>query len=154
MVVKLLPRRLSAGSVLFFVAASPNFQVNNCMGVGTKLKQVEFAWLARSVYCTKAGPMNIKIGLQGDSTLRVPEHVLSRRAVGETVLLNLDNEQYYGLDALGTRVWQLLETGITFGQAMTTLLGEFEVDRDVLAADLTELIRTLASSGLVVINGT
>ena len=37
----------------------------------------------------------------------VPAHVLIRHLEGESVLLNLDSERYFGLDATGTRMWQL-----------------------------------------------
>ena len=57
----------------------------------------------------------------------MPSHVLSRKAAGETVLLNLDSEEYYGLDAVGDRLWGLLEGGTTFGQVIAALLDDYEV---------------------------
>ena len=38
---------------------------------------------------------------------RSPE-VISQEVSGETVLLDLESESYYGLDAVGTRIWQLI----------------------------------------------
>ena len=55
--------------------------------------------------------------ISGDSMLRVPEHVLSRRAGAETVILSLDDERYYGLDGVGTRFWEIVEPATTFGEA-------------------------------------
>ena len=91
--------------------------------------------------------------MQGDRTIRVPEHVLSRRVAGETVLLNLDNEEYYGLDEVGSRFWELVEAGTTFESAVDVLLDEYEVDRDVLVGDLTKIVSDLAGNGLVLIDG-
>lgn len=86
-----------------------------------------------------------------NSRLTVPEHVLAREASGETVLLNLENEHYYGLDAVGTRFWQLVEAGTTFGEAVNVLLGEYEIEREPLVADLTALVADLQENGLVTV---
>ena len=92
--------------------------------------------------------------LGDDSVLRVPDHVLTRRAAGETVLLNLDNEEYYGLSGVGDRAWRLFEEAKPFGEVVEVLVGEFEVEPSVLEADLTALIGDLVASGLVVVDGT
>ena len=87
-----------------------------------------------------------------DSTLSVPDDVLARRAAGETVLLNLDNEQYYGLEGVGSRLWELIEAGTTFGQAVETLSGEYGVEREVVVADLTAVIADLQTNGLLLVH--
>jgi hypothetical protein len=87
--------------------------------------------------------------IRDDSILRIPEHVLTRSVSDETVLLNLDNEHYYGLDDVGARFFALLEQGVTFGEAVTVLLGEYDVERDVLEADLGSLVADLRRNGLV-----
>jgi hypothetical protein len=96
--------------------------------------------------------MQTLIPLSDSSEFRVPEHVLARTARGETVLLNLDNEHYYGLEGLGTRFWELVEAGTTFGEAVTALLREYEVEREALVADLTALVSDLHENGLVTLD--
>jgi Coenzyme PQQ synthesis protein D (PqqD) len=96
--------------------------------------------------------MQTSIPLRDNSELTVPEHVLTRTARGETVLLNLDNERYYGLEGVGTRFWELVEAGTTFGEAVTVLLREYEVERDALVADLTALVTNLRENGLVTVD--
>ena len=90
--------------------------------------------------------------LRDDSVLSVPEHVLSRRAAAETVVLNLDTEHYYGLDGVGTRFWELVEAGTTFGAAIATLLDEYAVEREVLVADLGAVVADLWENGLVLVD--
>ena len=48
------------------------------------------------------------MGHEVPDRLRVHKSVLSRELGGETVLLNLESGVYYGLDAVGTRAWNLL----------------------------------------------
>jgi hypothetical protein len=87
------------------------------------------------------------------STLRIPDHVLSRRVGDETVLLSLADEHYYGLDGVGTRFWEIVADGTTFENAVDVLLLEYEVERDVLVRDLTAVVQDLRSNGLLLVDG-
>jgi len=82
--------------------------------------------------------------------LRVHRSVLSRELAGETVLLNLESGVYYGLDAVGTRAWNLLAEERTLADVCTIMLEEFEVTHDTLQQDLTTLVRELCEKQLLV----
>lgn len=71
---------------------------------------------------------------------------------GESVLLNLKNESYYGLDEVGTRMWELLTTSESIQAAFEKLLDEYEVDAETLRTDLEEMLDNLIDNGLVDIN--
>jgi hypothetical protein len=88
------------------------------------------------------------------STLTIPDHVLSRRVGEETVLLSLDDEHYYGLDGVGTRLWEIVGGRATFGEVVDALLAEYEVERDVLTRDLTAVVLDLRTNGLLVVDAT
>lgn len=79
----------------------------------------------------------------------VPAHVLVRLLDRESVLLNLDTEQYFGLDETGTRMWQLLTTLPNIDAAFQELLAEFDVEPELLRSNLTELLGRLVDSGLL-----
>jgi Coenzyme PQQ synthesis protein D (PqqD) len=81
--------------------------------------------------------------------IEISEDVLFQEVSGETVLLDLDSEQYFGLDAVGTRIWTLLNEGADPAAMVDTLLEEYEVERDTLAADVDELLARLAEAGLI-----
>jgi hypothetical protein len=81
--------------------------------------------------------------------IEISEDVLFQEVGGETVLLDLDSEQYFGLDAVGTRIWQLLGEGAGAEAVVETLLEEFEVERATLAADVSTLLDQLAEAGLI-----
>jgi hypothetical protein len=68
---------------------------------------------------------------------------------GETVLLHLDNEQYFGLDAVGARVWEGLEAGLGLDAIHCQLLDDYDVPADQLSADLAALVQHLLHLGLV-----
>lgn len=81
--------------------------------------------------------------------LRIPDAVLIQTVDGESVLLDLDEQCYYGLDATGTRMWELLTTGDSIDAAYRALLEEFDVAPERLRADLEQLVESLVASGLL-----
>lgn len=85
--------------------------------------------------------------------VRTSANVLFQELEGEAVLLNLDNDRYYGLDDVGTRMWQLLEKHGDLATVLEHLLAEYagEVDESTLRQDLGELVGKLAAAGLLTV---
>lgn len=79
----------------------------------------------------------------------VPAHVLIRHLEGESVLLNLDSERYFGLDATGTRMWDLMTSQPCIALALEKLQEEYEVEPETLRTHLTELLSRLVENGLL-----
>jgi len=68
---------------------------------------------------------------------------------GETVLLDLESENYFGLDEVGTRIWQLIKEKDDLQAIYNTLLDEYEVEESRLQADLEALLGEISKLGLV-----
>lgn len=79
----------------------------------------------------------------------VSEGVLVRELEGESVLLNLNSECYFGLDEVGTDMWRALTTSESVEAAHQKLLAQYEVDTERLRQDLNELIEKLVEQGLI-----
>jgi len=75
--------------------------------------------------------------------------VLTQEVSGEMVLMDLSSEQYFGLDAIGTRVWNLLDQGTAPVGLLSILLREYEVEQQQLESDIEELLGQLLEAGLV-----
>lgn len=88
----------------------------------------------------------------GSTVLRVAENVLKRSAGAETVLLDLDSEEFFGLDGVGARAFELFEEPRQLDEVVDVLLTEYEVDRATLLSDVTELATALVSRNLLVID--
>jgi hypothetical protein len=80
--------------------------------------------------------------------VRSPE-VLFQNLDGEAVLLDLASESYFGLNPVGTRIWELLDGDRRLRDALEVLSAEYEVERTRLEGDLLALIDQLAGAGLV-----
>jgi hypothetical protein len=72
-----------------------------------------------------------------------------RELEGESVLLNIETETYFGLDDVGTRMWTLLIASETIQQAFDALLDEYDVAPETLKTDLTDLLQQLVEKGLL-----
>ena len=81
---------------------------------------------------------------------RAGTDVVVRELEGEMVLLNLASGTYFGLDRVGTRVWQLVEEQATLDRVLAVMREEFDAPADVLERDVLQLVSQLAAQGLVV----
>jgi hypothetical protein len=81
--------------------------------------------------------------------VRLPDDVLISDLEGESVILNLNSERYYGLDKVGTRFLTLLSTSESIEHAFEALLLEYDVEADALRVDLIDLLLNLREQGLV-----
>jgi hypothetical protein len=84
-----------------------------------------------------------------ESRVSVPLDVLISEVGGESVLLNLKSERYFGLDAMGTSMWSALTRAESIQIAYDSLLAEFDVEEDQLRQDLAELLSRLIDQGLL-----
>lgn len=85
-----------------------------------------------------------------DGTLYTPnQHAVASRVGEETVILHLTNGTYYGLDEVGTRVWELLQDGATLEALCATLQDDYDVALETLRTDIGAFIADLAEHGLV-----
>lgn len=85
--------------------------------------------------------------------ITTPAHVLVREVEGESVLLDLERETYYGLDTVGTRMYSALAAADSIEEAYAQLLDEYDVDPETLRADMAALIDDLVRQGLVELSG-
>jgi hypothetical protein len=86
--------------------------------------------------------------LTGDSIVVASKDQMAADVAGETVILGLTSGRYYGLDAVGARVWQLLQAPTTVGDLRRAIVAEYDVEADRCEADLVALLQRLLDAGL------
>lgn len=75
--------------------------------------------------------------------------VLVQEVSDEAVLLDLASETYFGLNEVGVRLWHLLSENGDPEAAVSTLLGEYDVDAETLRHDVAAHLEMLSSKGLI-----
>ena len=67
---------------------------------------------------------------------------------GELVALDLERGECFGMDRVGTKIWEMTASPISFDAMITRLAMEYEVDREDCARDLLPFLAELADAGL------
>ena len=91
--------------------------------------------------------------LDSNTMIHASSDCVVREISGEMVLLNLRNGTYYGLDAIGTRIWSLVAEGATFGAIVEDIHDATGAPAARIATDLNGFIADLDRHDLVAIGG-
>ena len=78
------------------------------------------------------------------------ENVVFKQVGDELVLLDYASGMYYGLDAVGARIWELIDEGQPVDEIVNILTIEYEAPHLEIASDVTRLVAELRSRGLLV----
>jgi len=81
--------------------------------------------------------------------IKVSDDVVFRILGDEAVLLNLATGTYFGLDDVGTRMWQIISEHGSTDKVLETMRDEYDVEEDLLRSDLDKLINNLIENGLM-----
>lgn len=84
-----------------------------------------------------------------EPTYNVCHEVMETPVGDEIVMLHLGNSTYYGLDPIGVRIWSLLKDGQGPNEIRDTLAKEYEVDREIIAADIARFLGELKANGII-----
>jgi len=87
------------------------------------------------------------------SRVHVNDDVLFQELQGEAVVLNLKSGVYFGLDPVGTRIWQLFAAHELLSEIAQAIVAEYDVTAERGAADLLALVVDLEHNGLVTMSG-
>ncbi len=81
--------------------------------------------------------------------VRLPQHVVRRSFVAETVVLNLHTGQYHGLNPTAGRMLEALEGAPTVAATVGELAEEYGVEQEQIERDLLALVNGLLERGLI-----
>jgi len=83
-----------------------------------------------------------------ESSFVLSEDAIFRDLNGEAVVLDLVSGAYFGLNQVGTRIWQLIEQDGRLQNVLARLGEEYEAAPQQLEHDLLDLVSRLARAGL------
>ena len=85
-----------------------------------------------------------------DTRMEISSQVKSRQIDDEIVILDLASGEYFGLDGVGRRIWELIAEGKKLGEAAAVIAAEYEVDAAQGRVDVIEFVGGLVEKGLLV----
>lgn len=80
--------------------------------------------------------------------IRNPEQV-STDLDGEVVILDMQSEEYFSLDGVGTRIWEMIETPITVHEILAAILKAYDVEPARAERDLLAVLGEMVQEGLI-----
>jgi hypothetical protein len=89
--------------------------------------------------------------IHDDAVIRRHPDLVFSKVDDEVVMMSIKNGEYYGLDNIGSRVWEIIEKPVTFKELIDLLRYEFEIDDKKCRSDVIEFIEALINKELVVI---
>lgn len=84
-----------------------------------------------------------------DTRVRWHPDTLFRNLDGEAVLLGGGVAEYFGLDPVGTRIWELIGEHEALDGVLAAMLREYDVEEPQAYAELVALVEDLVRQGLV-----
>lgn len=77
------------------------------------------------------------------------EGIVEAEIDGETVMMSIENGAYYGLDAIASRIWALLERPLSVQNICELLVLEFDVDMAQCQQDVLSFLTDMAERKVI-----
>ena len=91
----------------------------------------------------------MKRTLSASSTVLAARDQVFSDLGGEVAILHLKAGVYYGLEAVGARIWSLIQEPKTIAEIRDILVSEYEVEPNRCESDLIKLLQILKDEGLI-----
>ena len=83
-----------------------------------------------------------------DQKVIFAESVFAQLVDDEMVLLDMESENYFGLDEVGTSIWNAMQDNETLEEVFNVLLEQYDVGEEMLNNDLLNFVTKLVDNGL------
>jgi len=89
--------------------------------------------------------------IKSDTTIKQNPELITSEVDGERVMMDMKTGEYFGLDSIGTRIWDLIESPTKIAEIVEILINEFDVSKEQCELDTIDFIRELVDKNLVFI---
>jgi len=81
------------------------------------------------------------------------EEIVASDIDDEKVMMSIEKGQYYSLDPVGSRVWELIGKPIKVSELIDALLLKYDVDRKTCARDTLAFLEEIYEDGILKVEG-
>jgi hypothetical protein len=93
------------------------------------------------------------IMIDESSVVVAADHQTSAEVDGESVILDLEEGVYYGLNPVGARIWSEIQEPTSVEEITAAITAEYDVDAEQCREDVLSLLRDLRENDLVEVEG-
>lgn len=84
-----------------------------------------------------------------DTPLKRKQALTGAEIENDLVLMDIEQNKFFGMNEVGRTIWKLLETPITENQLVEKLLTHYDIEPDACRQDVTQFLDHLQKSGLL-----
>jgi hypothetical protein len=84
-----------------------------------------------------------------DNYIKRNKEVFASEIDEEVVMMNVDTGRYYGMDTVGSRIWELVAEEIQVKDVIETLMEEYDVSEEQCKSDVLEFLNELYENKLI-----
>jgi len=89
-----------------------------------------------------------KVITTGSAVCQV-EEILVGDVDGEKVMMSVEDGQYFALEPIGSRIWELIESPTRISDIVDTLVRQYDVERAACERDVLAFLEELDGAGLL-----
>lgn len=97
----------------------------------------------------KVGQARKDYGVNIDSVITKNTEIDDTDLDGEKVMMNLDKGQYFMMNEVGSRIWELIEGNTPIVNIIETLTNEYDVDEETCENTVMEFLGRLKNADLI-----
>ena len=100
----------------------------------------------------KIGKIKKDYGINLDTVINKNLEIDDTDLDGEKVMMNLDKGEYFMINEVGSRIWEIISEPINVKEIISTLRNEYEVDEETCKDTVIEFLGRLDNADLISIN--
>lgn len=97
----------------------------------------------------KVGDIKKDYGVNIGSVITRNQEIDDTDLDGEKVMMNLDKGQYFMMNEVGSRIWEIIETPIHVKGIVEKLREEYDVDEQTCTDKVLEFLKSLNEADLI-----
>ena len=97
----------------------------------------------------KVGQARKDYGVNIDSVITKNKEIDDADLDGEKVMMNLDKGQYFMMNEVGSRIWELIEGNTPIVNIIAALTNEYDVDEETCENTVMEFLGRLKNADLI-----
>ena len=100
----------------------------------------------------KIGKVKKDYGINLETVINKNLEIDDKDLDGEKVMMNLDKGEYFMMNEVGSRIWEIISEPINVKEIISTLRNEYEVDEETCKDTVIEFLGRLDNADLISIN--
>ncbi len=86
-----------------------------------------------------------------NSKFSISENAIAQTMPEETIILDLESEEYFSLNSLGTMIWDLVVEDISVQEIIGKIAAKCEVDVQILEKDVIKFLSKLLEKKIITV---